>query len=161
MRKAIKRLMAKAHPGSTSSTKSPPRSGLLPDECLLLIRSGEVSLRKKICRVNIGCGKNPIQGWINLDVVSYPDVYFWDCRSDLNAPSRNNFASEPETEAARMSCLSGDSSARRVILATYSGRRQCHRWLPSSVVQVLKKCEIRFQLSCEETSEIWSFSNVE
>ena len=35
--------------------------------------------------------------------------------------------------------------------------RQCHRWLPSSVVQVLKKYEIRFQLSCEETSEIWSF----
>jgi len=35
------------------------------------------------CRVNIGCGKNPIQGWINLDVVSYPGVYFWDCRSSL------------------------------------------------------------------------------
>ncbi len=35
------------------------------------------------CRVNVGCGKNPIQGWINLDVVSYPGVYFWDCRSGL------------------------------------------------------------------------------
>ena len=38
---------------------------------------------QKSCRVNIGCGKNPIQGWINLDVVSHPGVYFWDCRSGL------------------------------------------------------------------------------
>ena len=38
---------------------------------------------QKGCRVNIGCGKNPIQGWINLDVVSYPGVYFWDCRLGL------------------------------------------------------------------------------
>lgn len=35
---------------------------------------------QKGCGVNIGCGKNPIQGWINLDVVSYPGVYFWDRR---------------------------------------------------------------------------------
>ncbi|MGE5214421.1 MAG: class I SAM-dependent methyltransferase, partial [Nitrospirota bacterium] len=34
-------------------------------------------------RVNVGCGKNPIEGWINLDVVSHPGVYFWDCRSGL------------------------------------------------------------------------------
>ena len=34
-------------------------------------------------RVNIGCGMNPIQGWINLDIISYRDVYFWDCRSGL------------------------------------------------------------------------------
>jgi len=39
--------------------------------------------------------------------------------------------------------------------------RQCHRWLPSSVVQMLKKCGIRLRLSCEETSEIWSFPNGE
>jgi len=38
---------------------------------------------QKGCRVNVGCGKNPIPGWINLDVVSYPGVYFWDCRSGL------------------------------------------------------------------------------
>jgi hypothetical protein len=38
---------------------------------------------------------------------------------------------------------------------------QCHRWLLSSVVQMLKKCGIRLQLSCEETSEIWSFPNGE
>ena len=46
------------------------------------------STRKRLvsqrdCRVNIGCGKNPIQGWINLDVISHPGVYFWDCRSGL------------------------------------------------------------------------------
>jgi predicted SAM-dependent methyltransferase len=38
---------------------------------------------EKGTRINIGCGKNPIQGWINLDVVSHPGVYFWDCRSGL------------------------------------------------------------------------------
>jgi SAM-dependent methyltransferase len=35
------------------------------------------------CRVNIGCGSNPTPGWINLDVISHPDVYFWDCRLGL------------------------------------------------------------------------------
>ena len=34
-------------------------------------------------RVNIGCGSNPIHGWINLDIVSHPGVHFWDCRSGL------------------------------------------------------------------------------
>jgi predicted SAM-dependent methyltransferase len=34
-------------------------------------------------RVNIGCGTNPIQGWINLDVIPHSGVYFWDCRSGL------------------------------------------------------------------------------
>jgi predicted SAM-dependent methyltransferase len=38
---------------------------------------------QKGIRVNTGCGKIPIQGWINLDVVSHPGVYFWDCRSGL------------------------------------------------------------------------------
>lgn len=46
------------------------------------------SLRRKLAsqrdaRVNIGCGNNPTQGWINLDVASHPGVYFWDCRSGL------------------------------------------------------------------------------
>ena len=46
------------------------------------------SVRKRLtsqkgARVNIGCGRNPIQGWINLDVVSQADVWFWDCRSGL------------------------------------------------------------------------------
>jgi len=35
------------HSRITSSTKSPLRSGLPPDECLLLVRCGEVSLRKR------------------------------------------------------------------------------------------------------------------
>jgi predicted SAM-dependent methyltransferase len=34
-------------------------------------------------RVNVGCGNNPTPGWINLDIISYPGVYFWDCRSGL------------------------------------------------------------------------------
>jgi predicted SAM-dependent methyltransferase len=34
-------------------------------------------------RVNIGCGIYPTQGWINLDIISHPGVYFWDCRSGL------------------------------------------------------------------------------
>lgn len=38
---------------------------------------------QKDCRVNIGCGGNPTRGWTNLDVISHPDVYFWDCRSGL------------------------------------------------------------------------------
>jgi len=46
------------------------------------------SVRKKLVsqkggRINVGCGKNPIQGWINLDVFSQKDVWFWDCRSGL------------------------------------------------------------------------------
>lgn len=40
-------------------------------------------LSQKSTRINIGCGGNPIPGWINLDVVSHPGVYFWDCRSGL------------------------------------------------------------------------------
>ena len=41
-------------------------------------------LRRKLApqkdvRVNIACGNNPIEGWINLDAVSDPGVYFWDC----------------------------------------------------------------------------------
>jgi predicted SAM-dependent methyltransferase len=38
---------------------------------------------QKGSRVNIGCGRNPTQGWINLDVISHSEVYFWDCRSGL------------------------------------------------------------------------------
>jgi predicted SAM-dependent methyltransferase len=34
-------------------------------------------------RVNIGCGISPTPGWINLDIISHPGVYFWDCRSGL------------------------------------------------------------------------------
>ena len=46
------------------------------------------SVRRKLVsqkgsRLNIGCGANPIQGWINLDIISHPGVCFWDCRSGL------------------------------------------------------------------------------
>jgi glycosyltransferase involved in cell wall biosynthesis/predicted SAM-dependent methyltransferase len=33
--------------------------------------------------VNIGCGPNVADGYVNLDVVSHPKVYFWDCRKSL------------------------------------------------------------------------------
>jgi predicted SAM-dependent methyltransferase len=37
----------------------------------------------KDCRVAIGCGDQPVSGWVNLDVSSVPGAYFWDCRRDL------------------------------------------------------------------------------
>jgi predicted SAM-dependent methyltransferase len=37
----------------------------------------------KDCRVNIGCGPMPTPGWINLDVLPFPNVYYWDCRRGL------------------------------------------------------------------------------
>ena len=35
------------------------------------------------CRVNIGCGPLPTLSWINLDVLPFPNVYYWDCRRGL------------------------------------------------------------------------------
>jgi predicted SAM-dependent methyltransferase len=40
------------------------------------------------CRVNIGCGPWPTPGWINLDVLPFLDVHYWDCRRGL--PFRDN-----------------------------------------------------------------------
>jgi predicted SAM-dependent methyltransferase len=82
MRTAIKRVMAKALPGYivnqvTTEIRISARRMLTAG----LVRRNLAA--QKGCRVNIGCGKNPVQGWINLDVVSYPGVYFWDCRSGL------------------------------------------------------------------------------
>jgi predicted SAM-dependent methyltransferase len=79
---AIKRLMAKAMPvylveQVTSEMRIATRR-------IFTARSTQRRLvSQRGCRVNIGCGKNPIREWINLDVVSHPDVYFWDCRSGL------------------------------------------------------------------------------
>ncbi len=79
---AIKRLMAKALPDYLVNQVT--TEVRLATRRMFTARSVRRSLAsQKGCRVNIGCGKNPIQGWINLDVVSYPDVYFWDCRSGL------------------------------------------------------------------------------
>lgn len=33
--------------------------------------------------VNIGCGNNPVKGWINLDLRKGPDLTYWDCRRGL------------------------------------------------------------------------------
>ena len=49
--------------------------------CARIVRSELAS--QKITRLNIGCGTNPTPGWINLDIISHSDVYFWDCRSGL------------------------------------------------------------------------------
>ncbi len=35
------------------------------------------------CRVNIGCGRRPAGGWINVDLFQSKEVYFWDCRHGL------------------------------------------------------------------------------
>jgi predicted SAM-dependent methyltransferase len=33
--------------------------------------------------LNIGCGSRPTEGWVNLDLMSYPGVEYWDCRKGL------------------------------------------------------------------------------
>jgi predicted SAM-dependent methyltransferase len=79
---AIKRLMAKALPDYLVNQVT--TEARLAARRMFTARSVRRSLASQNgCRVNIGCGKNPIQGWINLDVVSHPGVYFWDCRSGL------------------------------------------------------------------------------
>jgi len=82
MRKTIKFLIAKAIPMSlTQQVTSEVRLAIRRTLSARLVRRKLVSQRGG--RVNIGCGKNPTQGWINLDVISHPSVYFWDCRSGL------------------------------------------------------------------------------
>jgi predicted SAM-dependent methyltransferase len=79
---AIKRLMAKALPDYLVNQVTTELR--LATRRMFTARSVRRSLAsQKGCRANIACGKNPIQGWINLDVVSHPDVYFWDCRLGL------------------------------------------------------------------------------
>jgi len=82
MRKAIKFFIAKAVPMYLIQQ--------VANEVRLAIRRmlSAHSVRRKLIsqrggRVNIGCGDHPTQGWINLDVISHPGVYFWDCRSGL------------------------------------------------------------------------------
>jgi predicted SAM-dependent methyltransferase len=35
------------------------------------------------CRVNIGCGDRPTPEWVNLELGSTAQTYFWDCRRGL------------------------------------------------------------------------------
>ena len=82
MRMAIKRLMAKALPDYLVNQVT--AEVRLATRRMFTACSARRSLASQNgCGVNIGCGKNPRQGWINLDVVSYPGVYFWDCRLGL------------------------------------------------------------------------------
>ena len=34
-------------------------------------------------KVNVGCGKYPTSGWVNLDVSNHPGVMYWDCTKGL------------------------------------------------------------------------------
>jgi SAM-dependent methyltransferase len=82
MRKTIKRVMAKVMP--VYLVEQVTTEVRLATKRMFTAHSVRRSLASQNgCRVNIGCGKNLIQGWINLDVVSYPGVCFWDCRSGL------------------------------------------------------------------------------
>ena len=83
--------------------------------------------------MNIGCGKNPIQGWINLDVVSHQGVYFWDCRSGLPFSdaavaaiySEHFFEHlDAETEAARIPSRMSALSAVLKVSCVWSCRTQ-------------------------------------
>lgn len=79
---AIKRLMAKALPDYLVNQVTTEIR--LATRRMFTARSVRRSLAsQKGCRVNIGCGGNPTRGWINLDVISHPDVHFWDCRLGL------------------------------------------------------------------------------
>ena len=82
MRKAIKSILAKAVP--IYLVEQVTNEVRLATRRMLTSRSVRRRLvSQKGIRVNIGCGSNPTQGWINLDVVSHPGVCFWDCRSGL------------------------------------------------------------------------------
>ena|SRR5256714_5678304 len=82
MRMAIKRLMAKALPVYlVDQVASEIRLATRRAFTARSVRRKMSSL--KAVRVNIGCGKNPVTEWINLDVIPHPGVYFWDCRSGL------------------------------------------------------------------------------
>ena len=82
MRRAIKRVLAKAMPSHV--VEQVTAEIRLAAKRMFTAHSVWRKLHlEKGCRVNIGCGSNPTPGWINLDVVSHPDVYFWDCRSGL------------------------------------------------------------------------------
>jgi len=82
MRKAIKFTLAKAIP--TYLVQQVANELRLATRRMFTARSLRRRLGSQRCiRVNIGCGRNPTPGWINLDVIPHPGVYFWDCRSGL------------------------------------------------------------------------------
>jgi predicted SAM-dependent methyltransferase len=82
MRKAIKFIMAKAVP--IYLVQQVTHEVRLATRRIFTARSVRRTLvSQKGIRVNIGCGRNPTPGWINLDVIPHPGVYFWDCRSGL------------------------------------------------------------------------------
>jgi predicted SAM-dependent methyltransferase len=82
VRKAIKRVLAKAIPAYLVEQVTAELR--ISAKRMFTARYVRKTLApQRGCRVNVGCGKNPIAGWINLDVISHPDVHFWDCRGGL------------------------------------------------------------------------------
>jgi predicted SAM-dependent methyltransferase len=81
------------------------------------------------CRVNIGCGDRPTPGWVNIELRSSAQIYFWDCRRGL--PFSDNTVTaiycehvfehfSPETEAPLFlrecrRCLRPDGVMRIVV----------------------------------------------
>jgi predicted SAM-dependent methyltransferase len=60
------------------------------------LRKHSPSPKSHALHVNLGCGARPIFGWLNLDLVTRPDVIWWDCRRGL--PFENNSVSFIFTE---------------------------------------------------------------
>jgi SAM-dependent methyltransferase len=50
---------------------------------LAKLRAGSHFRGKSGLRVNVGCGFNVADGYVNIDVVNHPQVFFWDCRKSL------------------------------------------------------------------------------
>lgn len=123
MRQSIKRVLAKAMPVHLVEQVTPELR--LTAKRMFTARSVRRKLHsEKGCRVNIGCGGNPTPKWINLDVISHPEVHFWDCR--LGLP----FADEAVTAIYSehfFEHLDLESEARRFL-------RECRRCLQSGGV---------------------------
>jgi len=50
---------------------------------LAKLKSGSQFRGKTGLRVNVGCGFNVAEGYVNIDLVSDPKVFFWDCRKSM------------------------------------------------------------------------------
>jgi predicted SAM-dependent methyltransferase len=50
---------------------------------------GQTFKGKSGLKVNIGCGDSPLTGWINVDVYSAPNIFYWDCRRSLPFEDRS------------------------------------------------------------------------
>jgi predicted SAM-dependent methyltransferase len=58
-------------------------TGVFVKFALARLTRGSQFRGKKGLRVNVGCGTNVADGYVNIDLVSDPRVFFWDCRKSL------------------------------------------------------------------------------